>query len=296
MAGNYHSEVAQRIAATYETLSPAHRKIADFILQNPTTAALLNNVELASRCVVSTATATRFARAIGYSQFSEFRDSQIETMRKSESHATRLTNEIDESAGAFDVVNNGLDQDCANLEATRHRLDEGSCTNAVEMILRAERIFAFGAGVSQFVCGVLIHGLEPYCRGSAFNIGPLGNGSSAMRQVLHCQPGDLVVVCSLPHYSSDTIEVAETARARGADLLCITDRPTSPLSKHGHVTFYADAVRRLLPNSITSAVAVAEGIIAAVANRRSEGMDVHRVLDARTQRSAQPTKVNSEKT
>ncbi|MBK0327292.1 MurR/RpiR family transcriptional regulator [Rhodobacteraceae bacterium F11138] len=286
MADNYHGEVAQRIATTYEDLSPAHRQIADFILQNPTTAALLNNVELATRCAVSTATATRFARAIGFSQFSEFRDSQIETMRKSESHATRLTKEIDENAGAFDVVNHGMDQDCANLEATRNRLNAQSCADAVEMILEAERIFTFGAGVSQFVSGVLVHGLEPYCRGNAINIGPLGNGSSAMRQVLHCRPGDLVIACSLPHYSTDTIEVAETARARGAQVLCITDRPTSPLSKHGHVTFYADAVRRLLPNSITSAVAVAEGIIAAVANRRSEGMDVHRILDARTQRSA----------
>lgn len=212
-------------------------------------------------------------------------------MRKSESHATRLTNEIDENADAFDVVNHGLDQDCANLEATRNRLNEQSCAGAVEMILKAERIFAFGAGVSQFVSGVLVHGLEPYCRGNAINIGPLGNdGSSAMRQVLHCRPGDLVIACSLPHYSSDTIEAAETARARGAEVLCITDRPTSPLSKHGHVTFYADAVRHLLPNSITSAVAVAEGIIAAVANRRSEGMDVHRVLDARTHRNAQTTK------
>ncbi|MDF1709609.1 MAG: SIS domain-containing protein [Paracoccaceae bacterium] len=104
---------------------------------------------------------------------------------------------------------------------------------------------------------------------------------------LHCQAGDLIILCSLPHYSTDAVEVAEIARTRGATVLCITDRPTSPLIKYADVTFYADAVRRLLPNSITSAVAIAEGIIAAVANRRREGMDVHQVLDARKKRNAE---------
>lgn len=286
MADNFHGEVAQRISSAYENLSPAHRQIADFILRNSMAAATMNNVELAKQCKVSTATATRFARAIGFAHFSDFRDSQIETMRASETHATRLNNEVDEDAGPFEVVNHGIYQDRANLEATRGRLDERSCIEAVEMILKAERIFAFGAGVSQYVIGALTHGLEPYCRGNAFNIGPMGNGQSAMRQALHCQSHDLMIVCSLPLYSTDAVEVAETARARGAKVLCITDRPTSPLTRHADVTFYADAVRRLLPNSITSAVAIAEGIIAAVANRRREGLDVHRVLDARTYKSA----------
>lgn len=287
MADNFHGEVAQRISAAYEALSPAHRQIADFILQNPTAATMMNNVELANHCKVSTATATRFARAIGFANFSDFRDSQIETMRVSETMAARLSSEIDENAGPFEVVDHGIDQDRANLEATRGRLDERSCVAAVEMILNANRIFAFGAGVSQFVIGTMVHGLEPYCRGNAVNIGPMGNGQSALRQVLHCQAGDLIILCSLPHYSTDAVEVAEIARTRGATVLCITDRPTSPLIKYADVTFYADAVRRLLPNSITSAVAIAEGIIAAVANRRREGMDVHQVLDARKKRNAE---------
>ncbi|WP_299820221.1 MurR/RpiR family transcriptional regulator [uncultured Jannaschia sp.] len=269
----FQTDIAQRVSRAYEKLSPGHRRIADFILENPTEAAPLNNIELATRCEVSTATATRFARAIGFPCFSDFRESQLEAMRAARFHVERLSREIDAEATHFDVVRNGLDQDIRNLQTTRDRLDEASCGRAVEMILNAERIFAFGAGLSQYAIGVLIHGLEPYCRGNAINIGPMGNGNVAIRRAVHCTDRDLVITCSLPNYAADTIEVTQTARRKGATILCITDRPTSPLTKYADAVFYADATRRLLPNSITSAIAVSEGIIAAIANRRQEGLD-----------------------
>lgn len=287
MAGVFHTDIANRVSRTYDVLSPGHRKIADFILRDPTEAAMLNNVELAMRCAVSTATATRFARAIGFSSFAAFRESQIKSLRVGQSHAQRLSQEIDEEASPFDVLRNGLDQDLSNLQTTRDCLDEESSTRAVNMILAAERVFAFGAGLSQYVIGTLIHGLEPYCRGNATNIGPSGSGNTAVRRVVHCNERDLVITCALPRYAADTVEITQIARDKGASVFCITDRPISPLTKYADVMFYADPARRLLPNSITSAVAIAEGIIAAVVNRRKEGLDVHRALDAR-QRNASP--------
>ncbi|WEX11008.1 MurR/RpiR family transcriptional regulator [Chelativorans sp. AA-79] len=281
MVRTFYSDVAQRVSKAYATLSPGHRQIADFILKNATEAATMNNVELATRCQVSTATATRFARAIGFASFADFRESQINAMRNDLSHANKLSREIDSAASHFDLVRNGLEQDLSNLHATSSGLDEGTCTRAVDLILKSDRVFAFGAGLSQHAIGVLMHGLEPYCRGNATNIGPMGNGNTAIRRVLHCTENDLVITCSLPHYSADTIEITQIARQKGASVICITDRPTSPLTKHAHEIFYAHSNRRLLPNSITSAVAIAEGIIAAVANRRTEGLAVYRTLDAR---------------
>lgn len=281
MAGSFHTDIAQRVSRAYESLSPGHRKIADFVLRNPAEAGMLNNVELARRCEVSSATATRFARAIGFTSFAEFRHAQIQSLCDGQSHAQRLSQEIDEDATSFDVLRNGLEQNLTNLRTARDRLDAESCTRAVDLILAAERIFAFGAGLSQYVIGTLVHGLEPYCRGNATNIGPLGNGDMAIRRVMHCTRRDLLIACSLPRYSADTIEITEIARDKGASVVCITDRPTSPLTKHSDVVFYVDPVRRLLPNSITSAVAIAEGLVAAVVNRRREELEVRRTLDAR---------------
>lgn len=281
MAGNFHNEIVQKISRTYGTLSPGQRKIADFVLKDPAEAACLNNVELAGRCEVSKATATRFARAIGFSSFARFREAQIVSIRSKQSYAQRLSMEMDRDLGSFDVFQSGIEQDLSNLKTTLDCLDEATCCRAVDMILGARRVFAFGAGLSQYVIGVLIHGLEPYCRGNAANIGPMGDANSAVRKIVHCDENDLLISCSMPNYSSDTLEVTELAHSRGASICCITDRATSPLAQFSDVVFYTNVTRKLLPNTVTSAIAITEGIVAAVANRREEGLDVHRTLDAR---------------
>ena len=274
----YYSEVAQLVAKAYDRLSPGHRRIADFILKHPTEAAMLNNVELAVRCEVSNATANRFPKALGFSGFAEFRISQRDALRTDLSPATKLRDEIDETAGPFDVIQSGLRQDLANLNRTLAGLDEESCTRAIELILTAERIFAFGMGLSRHVAGLLIHGLEPFCRGNATEMGAGGGANSAMRRVVHCGPKDLLILASFPRYSAETLEIARVGRDNGTTIICLTDRPTSPLAKYADVVFYAQAERALLPNSATAAVAIAESIIAAVSNRRSEGINVHRKL------------------
>lgn len=271
----YYSEVAQLVAKAYDRLSPGHRRIAEFILQHPAEAAMLNNVELAARCEVSNATANRFPKALGFPGFAEFRSSQRDALRTDLSPANKLRDEIDESASHFEVIRNGLQQDLGNLETTLAGIDEASCTRAVELILSAERIFAYGAGLSRYIAGLLIHGLEPFCRGNATDIGAAGGANSALRRVVHCNKKDLLIIASFPRYAADTLEIAKIGRENNATIICLTDRPTSPLSKYADIVFYAQADRKLLPNSVTAAVALAEGIIAAVANRRSEGINVH---------------------
>ena len=271
----YYSEVAQLVAKAYDRLSPGHRRIAEFILQHPAEAAMLNNVELAARCEVSNATANRFPKALGFPGFAEFRSSQRDALRTDLSPANKLRDEIDESASHFEVIRNGLQQDLANLETTLAGIDEASCTRAVGLILNAERIFAYGAGLSRYVAGLLIHGLEPFCRGNATDIGAAGGANSALRRVVHCGKKDLLILAAFPRYSADTLEIARIGRENNTTIICLTDRPTSPLSKYADIVFYAQADRKLLPNSVTAAVALAEGIIAAVANRRSEGINVH---------------------
>lgn len=281
MNGTFYSDVAQRVSRTYETLSDGHRRIADFVLSNPTDAAQMNNIEIAAHCKVSAATATRFVRAVGFAGFSEFRESLIASLRGTASYAERLSGEIDLSASRYDMVRNGLDQDLRNLRSSYDTLDPSNCQRAVDMILNAERVFAFGGGLSQYVIGTLIHGLEPYCGGNASNIGPMSSSNSAIRKVVHCTHRDLLIVCALPHYAVETLEITRIARDKGASVIGITDRPTSPIIKYSDAIFYAETSRRLLPNSITSAVGIAEGLIAAVANCRKEGLEVHRTLDAR---------------
>ena len=68
------SDFAGRIAAAYPDLSKSHRKIADFVMSHPLEVVALSIEGVAEASGASTATITRFVRAIGYSSFSEFRE------------------------------------------------------------------------------------------------------------------------------------------------------------------------------------------------------------------------------
>lgn len=278
MSGTYHSDVARRVAQHYDDLSQGHRQIAQMLLDHPVELASLNNVDLAERCGVSVATANRFAKAIGYSGFAEFRAAQIAALREQTSHADRLISEIDPGASHSEVMRNGLMQDLENLRTTYDGLEDESCAAATDLILGARRILVFGSGISFYVAGILVHGLEPFCNGDIHLAGAVGGSLAARRQLVQCRPGDVFMPISVPKYARDTIELTQMARDRGAKVLVLTDHPTSPLVKLADVTLYAETYRRLIPNSMTAFVALAGGLVATVANQRGESEGVRQAL------------------
>ena len=65
--------MAQRIARRLPTLSPSHRQVADWVLAHPLQAATMPIDELAASVGVSVATANRFARALDFEGYAQFR-------------------------------------------------------------------------------------------------------------------------------------------------------------------------------------------------------------------------------
>ena len=278
---DFYSDTAQRISRAYFLLSKSHKRIADFILGTPSEAAMMTIEELSDACNVSIATANRFAKAIGFEGFAEFRAHQMEAFRQTLAPVEKLKAEKYEAATSFDIVLDGISQDIANLEGARETLTAESCDKALELILQSERIFTYGSGISYSIAGILTHGLEPFCHGNVTMMGVPDGVNSAHRRLVHAGGKDLVILISFPRYSADTIELMKTAKEQGTRILCITDRPSSPLAADADVVLYAPTERRLLPNSGTAAFSLVVGLVAAVANRRQEGLDVQMRLAAR---------------
>mgnify|MGYP000412782740 CR=1 FL=1 len=278
---NFYSDTAKRISRAYYSLSKSHKRIADFILGAPSEAAMMTIEDLAEACGVSIATANRFAKAIGYEGFAEFRAQQMESLRQTLAPVEKLREEKYDSASGFDIIMDGIAQDVGNLDRAKGTLAAESCEKALELILGSERIFTFGSGISYYIAGILTHGLEPFCGGNVTMMGTPDGLNSAHRRLVHAGPRDLIVLISFRRYSADTIELMETAKELNTRILCITDRPSSPLAADADVALYVPSERRLLPNSGTAAFSLVNGLIAAVANRSKEGVDVQMRLAAR---------------
>lgn len=262
LGGNVNARIGQH----YLTLSKAHRKTADYVLSNVFRSATMSIDELASAVGISIATANRFARALGYDGYPQFRAELVSGFEAMLAPIDNLRNEVQRHSSTAEIMTGLLNEDINNLEATRRSLVPELCTQAVKMITKAERIFIVGYGASGFLAGLMAHGLEPYCQTIQCPIGA-GGPSNVARQLFKYTKKDLVIGISFPRYSDDTVTLLRQVKEKNVPVLTITDGPKSPLASCADLTLYAQTRRQFSPNSEGAALCLIEALCSAVAHQ-----------------------------
>ena len=82
--------VLQRLEQKMEDLTSAQRKVADYILKNPTDVAFLTIEQLSGFIGVSVASVMRLAYTLGYTGFAQFQKDLQEILRNRVAPPTRL--------------------------------------------------------------------------------------------------------------------------------------------------------------------------------------------------------------
>ena len=103
------------------TLTPIHRRMGDYVLANLFRAATMRIDELASVVGASVATANRFARALGFDGYPQFREALVRGFEATLAPVERLRTAQESLAAGDDVVDASLEQAANNLHATRTR-------------------------------------------------------------------------------------------------------------------------------------------------------------------------------
>ena len=119
-----------RIGKVYMNLSKAHKKAADYVLSNVFRSATMSIDELANAVGISVATANRFARALGFEGYPQFRAELVTGFEAMLAPIDNLRSEVNRPATSTEIVAGSLNEDLANLEATRRGLDADSCNQA----------------------------------------------------------------------------------------------------------------------------------------------------------------------
>jgi DNA-binding MurR/RpiR family transcriptional regulator len=258
--------IAARIAAAMPTLTPIHRRMGDYVLANLFRAATMRIDELASVVGASVATANRFARALGFDGYPQFREALVRGFEATLAPVERLRSAQESLAAGDDLVDASLEQAANNLHATRTAIDRAAADAAVEAIIAARRVFVLGYGASAFLAGLMEHGLMPY-HDNVQSLALIGGPSHAARRLFASNGGDLVIAIAFPRYVDDTIELARRAASRGARVLALTDGPRSPLAQFANLSLFIRADRRLAANADSAVLAVIEALCDAVAYR-----------------------------
>jgi DNA-binding MurR/RpiR family transcriptional regulator len=258
--------IASRIATAMPTLTPIHRRMGEYVLANLFRAATMRIDELAGVVGASVASANRFARALGFDGYPQFREALVRGFEATLAPVERLRSAQESLAAGDDLIDASLEQAVNNLNATRASLDRATADAAVDAIIAAPRVFVLGFGASAFLASLMEHGLLPY-HDNVRSLALIGGPSHAARHLVRSSPGDLVIGIAFPRYVEGTIELARRASARGARVLALTDGPASPLAQFADLAIYVRTDRRLASNADSAVLAVIEALCDAVAYR-----------------------------
>ncbi|MCM2253904.1 MAG: MurR/RpiR family transcriptional regulator [Ramlibacter sp.] len=258
--------MAQRIARALPTLTRSHRQVADYVMAHPLQAATMPIDELAATVGVSVATANRFARALEFDGYPQFRSALVLGFETTLAPVEKLRSKLARSATVSDVVSTTLAGIGRNIESTRQSLDPLACERAVDAILGARRVCVAGFGSSSWLAGLLQRNLDPYCADVQL-LATIEGSSHGAKILTRLQPADLLIAIAYPRYLEDTILLAQRARDGGVPVLALTDRVTSPLARLGTVSLYAHADSQYFANSDASVLALIEALCGAVAHR-----------------------------
>jgi DNA-binding MurR/RpiR family transcriptional regulator len=272
LAQNSPQTLMNRLAQSVDTLSPAHRKLAEFVLAHPFRAATMGIEDMSDAASVSIATANRFARGLGFGGYPEFRAALLHQFQRALAPVEKLRATQQDDGPAHPVLRRSLASAATNLEQTMTLLTDDACARAVELVLSARRVVPVGLGISAVSARFVAELLLPYCPDVELLDGS-GGTERMLRQLLRLGAGDLLIPISVPRYSRTTIDLLRQARARGVRALALADGPASPLVPDSDVALFGPAEHGVLHGSPLAVMALAEGLAGAVAQRRGTVAD-----------------------
>lgn len=269
--------MAQRIGRVLPTLTRSHRQMAEYVLAHPLQAATMPIDELAATVGVSVATANRFARALEFEGYAQFRAALVLGFEATLAPVERLRSKVAHRASAADVFAAALDEAGSNIDLTRHSLDARSCEQAVNAILAAQRVYIIGFGSSAWLGGLLQRYLDRY-RDNVHLVASIEGSSHGARIMARLKPEDLVIAIGFPRFFSDTVLLARRAYEAGVPVLAFTDGATSPLAAVATIVLYAHTASQYFANSEASALALIEALCSAVAHRAKDSVKAATLL------------------
>jgi len=261
----HETRVGELVRQRLNDLSPAERKLARVLLASYPIAGLESVARFAERAQVSPPTVTRFITKLGFRGYPEFQETlRHEVQARLSSPLTRYRG--DQPARATDsVLSDALDVAAENLKATVDVLSHRDVNEAVEIIGDVRRrVLVLGGRVSAPLARYLaaqLHLLRP-------GIGLVDSERSGpAQQLIDMRKGDVLVVFDYRRYQADTIESARVAAAQGCNVILFTDPWLSPASGFARQVIVT-SVDMVGPfDSLVGAMAVVEGVVAAVLSR-----------------------------
>ncbi|MCC5781321.1 MurR/RpiR family transcriptional regulator [Nitratireductor sp. B36] len=219
-------ELLDRMLEVSDGLPKRLKQCADYVAANPDRIAVSTVAEMAEGAGVKPSAFMRFCQVLGFSGFSQmqrlFRDSYVQNWPD---YPTRLEKLRESGAGsASALLAEFIEAGRLSLESLAKTIDPETLDAAIKTLSRANMVHIVGLRRAFSVAAYFAYAFEKMNVPTMIHdhVGRLDN-RHAIRK------GDAVIAITFAPYTTETVELAEAARAVGADVIAITDAIASPL-------------------------------------------------------------------
>ncbi len=251
--------VADLVTDAAARLTPAERRVAESVIDDPKLVAFGTVAGLAARSSTSGPTVLRFAGRLGFDGFVDLQAFVREQIADQLRPATERIRERPPS----DVVARTLAADLDNVRTTLEGVDAESFAATVRVLADRQRRVYVLAGEDSRGVGVVLATQLDLLRDRVTLIG--GSPVRVSREIAGIAPGDVVVAVDHRRYERWLVDATRRSVGAGAVLVAISDSALSPLAEDAARAFVV-GVRGAGPfDSHTGSFALVHALVAGVA-------------------------------
>jgi DNA-binding MurR/RpiR family transcriptional regulator len=254
-------DVAERIAAERQRLSPAERRVAEVVLRDPAAVAFGTVAGLAASAGTSGASVVRLASRLGYRGFSELQAAVQGTIGQQLAPAVQR---IRTEPGS-DVVSRTLRAELGNVERTLRTIEPHDFDRAVTLLADRTRAVRVVAGDAESGVGTMLATALALLRDDVAEV--TGSDVAVARQLAHAGSATVVVALDLRRYERWVLDHVGRAAEAGADVVALTDSVLSPLASVATVAFTVSAEGAGPFDSHVGTLSLANALATGVAGR-----------------------------
>jgi DNA-binding MurR/RpiR family transcriptional regulator len=244
-----------------DELSPAERRVADVVLNDPQAVAFGTVAEVAARGGTSGATVVRLTRRLGLAGFGALQDRVRAELTQD---LTRAAERI-RRPGPVDLLDRAVELATEGVHHTLDRVDRATFDAATALLARRSHpVFVIVAEAS---AGILEQFSAELAMLRPGVVEVTGSPVAVARQLAELRTGDAVVTLDLPRYDRWVLDATQRAHDGGGRVVALTDSELSPLAAHAELVFAVSSVSAGPFDSHLGTLALLEALIAGVAPR-----------------------------
>lgn len=261
------SNLLDIIRDRFNSFSKGQKRIAQYVLEHYEKAAYMTAAKLGNLAGVSESTVVRFADELGFDGYPGLQSALRELVRTNLTSFQRVE-VADSIMGGKDVLEQVLLSDAEKLRRTLDSIDREAFDEAVDNIINAKHIYIIGVRSSATLAGFLHYNLQMVF--DNLTLVQTTSGNEMLEQIMRVGKGDVVVAISFPRYSKRIIHAVEFAKRNGADVIALTDRPTSPIAKDADQLLTASSDMASFVDSLVAPLSIINAILASVTRKKRE--------------------------